>query len=275
MKKYLLIGIACSALIAFIGEFGCGPKKGPCGSNINCPKGQYCVAGKCQTDPPQLPKEPVDEKPADTQADASVPEPKPEPQPEPSGPVKCSKSSECKDENKPHCHQSSCVAGYATADFSKPMRLANLNAPSKRCTSNAQCAAWQACSQGTCRLNPTRGVSVTGRVRDEGISLTDYSFAHQTVINGKRYIRILMSTNFSDRLDKELTIDILISKVKAGATLTIDGKDVRVRYYNKHIEFVPAKNEVLGEAIGGSVRLTQASTEFGKVISGTASIIFK
>lgn len=258
------------ALVA--GEFACGGKKeGPCGSDYNCPDGQYCVRGICTTDVPPTPEP----SPEPTIPDAS---PKPEAKPEPDlpvGPKPCASSDDC-DSVKPHCFRSKCVRGYASFDFTGNSNfIVDTNAAARQCTSDTQCANWQSCNTSArqCSIKVDTSSKVTGKFLDEGIALTDYSYALLTDIDGKQYLRIQMFTNFSDRLNKLIIIDILLSEVKSG-NLTIDGQNIRAGYYDDLIEFTPSRLIPVAVATSGVVQLAQVGTAVGGRVSGRAELIF-
>lgn len=274
MRRIVLAGAIVALALLSVQEWGCGPKEGPCGANYNCPTGQYCVQGKCVDNAPYVEPGPTDSGDKPEPQPKPEPRPKPEPKPEPE-PVTCGSNNDCTDDAKPVCYLRECIKGYASFDFSKGAPVTNPNKPLTACTSNAQCeTSWQGCSSGYCRSKIQQASSAKGKYLDEGISLTDYSTVAADTIDGKPYVQIIMLTNFSDRLDKMIRIDIPVSMMKKG-DIQIDGTNVRAGFYNIHSEFSPSRTLPVAMATGGSVTITTAGTKAGETVAGSAVLVFK
>lgn len=273
MRKLALAGCIVALALLGVQEFGCGPKVGPCGADYNCPEGFFCVAGACVDVAPPRP-EPKPEPTKPDGGDEPKPEPKPEPQPEPTSNT-CSSSSDCNDDANPVCFQTKCIKGFATFNFGQgDTPITDPAAGTIRCTNNNQCKSWQGCSQGFCRNRIQQSSSAKGKYLDEGISLTDYSTAAFTNEDGTPTIQIIMLTNFSDRLDKMIRIDIPVSMMKTGK-IDIDGTKVKAGFYDIYSEFQPARTISVGMATGGSVTFTKAGTKPGDSVQGNAVLIFQ
>lgn len=292
-KHFLTLSLFAfgALMIALLGPVGCsqGTADGPCSADYNCPADKpYCVGRQCiATLPVQentqetAPSEPAAEKPA-TQDGGGQEAPVTKEDP-PKG--VCSTQKDCS-ESMPWCRFGRCAEGYVFFDFKAghPVVEVSQENPPKTCTSPSQCPSWQNCyrtqSGNRCLTPPTKS-QAKGKLKDEGIFMSGRSYSTIVLANAKESIRIVMVGEFSDKLQRELHIDIPKSLVRDGAKIDIEKNNLKVTMYDVKLEFVPPIRKVTAVGVRGTVNLTRGPTRYSTRsqpntnMAGSADIVLK
>lgn len=274
MKRILLLCVVTLAFAYSSLETGCSQPETPCSLDRNCLTGQFCVRGKCQDEPPPGLNEPVVDS-GPVVDDTPKPEPKPEPKPVDTAPATCTSNDQCSDPNKPHCYKSACVYGYIEFDFKAGYAVIDVSKAGQQCTQSSDCTPFGlVCSSQSrsCLLGTGTNISASGKIGDDAISLTDYAYGAIGAIDGDTKLRIIATTEFSDKLDQRLYVDIPLGQIKAGS-ISVDGTDIKAQFVYYRKEFTPPKTEVIGVAASGTITFTQADPKVASIHKGTASFI--
>jgi hypothetical protein len=194
-------------------------------------------------------------------------------------PTACSNRAECADPNIQYCRFKQCTVGYIWFDFTSGHPIVDLaqEEPPRQCTSHAQCPSWQKCySPGQCLTDTGRNSEARGGLLGEGIFLKGRSYTELINIENTAYVRIVMIGEFSEKLQKNLEIDIPLELVKSGAVLDIaNHPQIQIHLYDVHIEFYPPTRNLLAVGNGGVISLATVSTKIGSIMGGSADIVFK